>query len=234
MKNVNDVEELYDSGYVGWNDWFICPVCDKKYKTKSGVDKHMEKRDCFDVVSLFKGTRAEFLAYGLYKELCSIFNKKATFNSFKKSSSHKRMLRYMALLEIEKLTTHRESYMAFVVSKYRAKTIAQTISRACLQSYMKEYKKHFHTYGDIDFPNQRIPLLELYHASDDMYFDITRDIETNILSVSDAMNDPAMVTIIESSNMPLDYKDRIMYLRNTMNLENKDDRQKKTSRISNK
>ena len=56
---LNNVDELYNSGLIVTDDGWKCPVCEKNYKINGFAQKHLDKRDCFTMVHLFRDTDLE-------------------------------------------------------------------------------------------------------------------------------------------------------------------------------
>jgi hypothetical protein len=90
----NNIESLYDRYIIKVNfpeETFICPVCNKKFKTEKGATAHMEKKDCHSMLSLCSGTIYEDT--GL--RFCNDNDIKLTINTFRKSKIYSSVLKFI-------------------------------------------------------------------------------------------------------------------------------------------
>lgn len=74
---INDVDKLYQGALIESDEGFRCNVCGKVYKKLKSAQDHINKKDCYNALDLFKNTQNEIGAYSLYKSVIGEFNPSA-------------------------------------------------------------------------------------------------------------------------------------------------------------
>lgn len=207
FKNMNDIESTYDSGLIEERDKFRCPVCEKTYKQRKSGEKHIARRDCADLKSLFKGTITEMYAYQVYRDiLLELYKKEASFVGFRKSPAYKPSLRYMAFLEYYGITGHTIAFAiwAYMVKDFKHPT--QLLTHCTKKSVLDEYIACINHYELID----SVPFVKKFVENIDEYdnpsLELIRGLEKAKMCVYDIVRIPEILDVF--SNMPVDYKER--------------------------
>ena len=152
IKPTNDIDKLYDSGLIENDDGtFSCPVCNKVYKRRKSAEEHLESRDCFSLLDMFKDTANEMKGYGLYKGLILSANPKArtTINTFRKSKYYNSVMRYVSFAGIHELKERTSEYLDWLIEFKNFSNINGLLSNAIKESFLREFRLFLQKHGHI-------------------------------------------------------------------------------------
>ena len=209
----NDIDSLYSKEPIEQTDGsFQCPVCMKKYKSIKGVNKHMEKRDCFSYLALLKDTMMELSCYQLYKLLMAEeeSNRLITVSSFRKSSYYKNIAKFMIFCKLHEVKNI-NSYLRFI--NHKGFNSAQGILKGGIkESVLRDYRfyQQLNAKDEIDSAE----FLDRYEKdllTDDNF--MVRSLEKShiglvyLLFGQDRIDFDSRV-----QNLPIDYQERVFEL----------------------
>lgn len=151
IKTMNDIDSLYDGkAPISDGGSFICPVCNKTYKTEKGCISHIEKRDCYDIGNLFENTLREANALSLYKDIMADVspNARTSISYFRKSKRYKPLLKYTLVCTTYEIDNCR-LYYAWIRDVKGHKHINSILSAASKESYIREYRSFLRENPDL-------------------------------------------------------------------------------------
>lgn len=208
IKTINDVEALYEKGMkLHKNGLYECPVCGKTYKTKSGADAHIAKRDCYSLQDLYKDTVHEVKAYALYREFVAELQPKSRVNiaSFRKSNMYNPITRFTLFCTLHQIFSS-SLYVRWLNEIKGFEQVNLILSKGIEEPMMREFRVFLQA-------NDLIPSESFYEKheetlkTDDEF--LVRSIETSRLGViwyfkklGDDLQD-------RMSSLPQGYQDRV-------------------------
>jgi len=142
IKTINDLDKLYDAGVKEYNGMFVCPVCEKEYKTKKGAESHVSKRDCYDLQDMFKSTQMELMAYGVYKELIMAASPNANMDirTYRKSPYYNGTIRFVLFSNINEIAEQKQAYLTWLNEFKNCSNINSMLSAAIKESNLREFR----------------------------------------------------------------------------------------------
>ena len=144
IKTINDLDKLYDNGAQMMGGVYVCPVCNKQYKSKNGADKHIAKRDCYDLKHLFGGTATELKGYALYKELLP--EAKVDIRTYRKSPYYNSTIRFHIFSNLNDLHDQKESYLTWL-NEFKGCDKINTLMKAAIkESNLREFRLFLQKY----------------------------------------------------------------------------------------
>lgn len=138
----NDLSHLFEQGPTA--DFtkmeFECPVCEKKYNTRAGVEKHMKKQECAPAVKMFSNTLTEDLALAFFKETVGEYSPKqvTTVKALRKSKSYKPLMRFI----LHCMNNKTDPYMFFwwITNEKKPKYYIQALSLGMKDSILVQFR----------------------------------------------------------------------------------------------
>ena len=138
----NDISYLFEQQpECDWNKMeFTCPVCNKKYRTRAGLEKHMKQQDCAPATKIFADTLTEDLSLAFFKETVGEYNPKqrTSLKALRASKSYKPLMRYI----LHCMANKQDPYMFFywITKQKKPKYYNQALSMGLKDSTLIEYR----------------------------------------------------------------------------------------------
>lgn len=138
----NNIDSLYEQDIIEDEGRYICPVCNKSYKTEKGVKNHMRKKDCFSYQTLIKNTMLELTCYTLYKLLLAEMNSlgNVSISSFRKSGYYKPIAKFVIFCKLHEVKDI-NSYLRYINSK-GVNSIHGLLKVGVKESTLRDYRIH--------------------------------------------------------------------------------------------
>lgn len=154
---INSLDEIYNRVIVQNDEGkFVCPVCQREYKSRLNADTHIGKRSCHSQLDLFKDTALEESAYDFYKMAIGYFNSKArvSLKSFRCSKTYGTTIDFVMFCMQHHID--REMYLMWVKKNYKCKYFNQTLAKGnnesiTLRAYYSHLRKHEYLIDSEDF-----------------------------------------------------------------------------------
>lgn len=151
IKPTNDIDSLYDNGLI-YNDdgTFSCPVCHKTYKREKSAIAHLNERECYSLLDMFKGTTNEMKGYSLYKDLVTLINPKSrlSINTFRKSNFYNGVMRLISFASVYEIGERLNEYIEWLVLYKNFSNMNGILSNAIKESFLLEFRVFLQCFGD--------------------------------------------------------------------------------------
>lgn len=147
IKLSNNLEEIY-SGEVtkALNGGWLCPVCQKTFKTETGAKKHFEKKGCHTLKQLFMGTEFESCMYTFYKELLAVRGNRGftSLSTFREGSLYKPVARFLSFCIENGVDVYK--YMFWLVGRFGSDTpLVQLLGMGRKDETLRKYRAFLRT-----------------------------------------------------------------------------------------
>lgn len=142
-KLFNDLDTIYSEGMGKTliSGGYQCPVCNLKYKTETGIDKHIAKRSCHNYRHLFAGTLPEDEFYVLYKDVADIYSlPKMSRNVFLKSPIYTMIAKFYVFC-LNKFVGNVSDYITFLIREKRYPKPFQVFNFGKKESLVRLFRK---------------------------------------------------------------------------------------------
>lgn len=160
MKIFNDIDTMYSKTFYYDGKTYKCTVCNKKFKSESGVLRHLDKRNCHSERNIFKDTLSEKWIFEIYQMLLKINapNAHVTLSQFRKKKEFTAIARFFFFCHSRGLH-HPMDYMQFVLETYKWKFPVQAVYKAVDENVFIEYRKYRMKNGTCDEINEQFILI---------------------------------------------------------------------------
>lgn len=204
---TNDIDALYQQDiHKNSSGFFVCPVCSKKYKTDSGIKKHMSEKDCYDIKSLLLGTQIEQNAHEFFQSMND--DRRISMFLFRRNNSYKSILKFILFCivnEIQDVGLY-FSYVDQIILNGKCR-INKILSDARKVSMVRDYRVFLHKNPDnIDSDE----FLERYR--DDLIAEpkfLIRSIEKAHVAISVIIESGDEELLEAVNGLPQDYYNRL-------------------------
>lgn len=149
FKTMNDLNKEYDKGPQLVDGIFVCPVCSSVHKTKAAAEKHINKRDCYSLLDMFKNTMYETAGYGIYKQMMTEFYQKtATIQGYRKAKVYDSIIRFVLFTNIHTVADVRELYLNWLYNQSKTKHINKIMADGCKESNLNSFRVFLQQYSE--------------------------------------------------------------------------------------
>lgn len=205
LKTINDIELLYDQPIIEQNGQYLCPVCNKSYKTIRGAENHMAAKDCYKVKDMFRNTVYEESALEFMNCLSS---GRITVNIFRKSKMYAPLVRFMVSCSLHQVKSP-DVFFDFVdqIKGDRKKSTMWVLSQCMKETVIRDYRL-FLQKNDHLIDTKRF--LDKYRRElvDDPRF-LIRSIEKAHVGITTVLNSGDAELLEALDNLPTDYYNRL-------------------------
>lgn len=145
IRLFNDIDQIYQSGIIypdsSQNGKHQCSVCGKDFTTEKRALTHYNKRSCFKVQDIFKGTVSEDCLYEIYDELTVVTGgyrlSKARFGTSRYYPTTGKFYLYCYNNSIVDIF----DYLNYIINREGSTTYFQILSLGQKDSVLKRYRK---------------------------------------------------------------------------------------------
>lgn len=142
MRVFNDMDTIYARGITEQAGVYTCTVCQKEYKTYAGITRHFGEQNCHSYRNIFEGTATEELLYDIFKELMAIEGKHVvSVKKFRHTRSYTIIAKFFIFCYQNGVRDHFD-YLEYVLGNTKWKVVMQGVSKGCLESVLKDYRKY--------------------------------------------------------------------------------------------
>lgn len=139
LYHINDLDEIYNQDIIrNVEGDLICPVCRKAYQTMDGVQKHMDKRDCYSYRDAFEDSPVEDL---LVKIANTVYNRKTTKTGLRnKKKQYSDVAQFFVFCRKNRLDDV-EAYAMFLKLSYDKRSPGHILSVGRKNKTLKKYRQ---------------------------------------------------------------------------------------------
>lgn len=204
---IKDIDGLYEAEIIEKDGMFVCPVCNKPYKQRNSLVKHMNKKDCADYHNLYQNTVHETNGYHIYKYVLAEIapTSRTSFATFLKSNSYNPVMKFVTFMNYYNMYEHSEMYISWItVHKQSLKYVNQVMSIAVDHDLFEKFKLDNHALGLFD-SKTFIDLNYDRFLEDKEFF--VRSVEKCKVGVLDILSDDRFDPIMDS--LPAGLEERL-------------------------
>lgn len=145
IKIYNDINELYNQPVLETRNGWMCPVCEKEYKRRTFLNKHLESKKCHSIVDVFKNTETEMFgleAYQFIQEEHTFIRKINSLSQFRRSKLYKPIMESIVFWSQNKGSMHQfKFYILWCTRLVRSNTdLYKAIYSSKQEKNLKEFR----------------------------------------------------------------------------------------------
>ena len=144
----NSLEEIYSKGILRDGEYYVCSVCDKKYKKESNIIAHFDAQDCFKYYHVFKGTPTEERFYKWYMLSAALAGTRGyTLPKFRTSSQYTGIVNFYNFC-VDNRICDMTDYFKFVINEFKYEPLNAALLHGTTDMMFKRYRRNVGKYID--------------------------------------------------------------------------------------
>lgn len=146
----NSLEEIYKNGILRDGEYYVCSVCNKKYKKKSNIDEHFDAQDCFKYYHVFKNTPTEERFYRWYLLSAALAGTRGyTLPKFRTTPQYTGIVNFYNFCIAQRICDMTD-YFKFIIHEFKYEPLNSALIHGTTDLMFKRYRRNIGKYVDDD------------------------------------------------------------------------------------
>lgn len=148
MKRFNTIDDIYELGVLRDGEYYVCSVCDKRYKKKENIDRHIEPKNCFKYYHVFKNTPTEELFYKWYSLYAGLSGSVGYSKvKFRRTPQYSGLVKFYNFCMDHKISDMSD-YFKFIINEFKFEKLNSALLHGTSDIMFKRYRRNIGKYID--------------------------------------------------------------------------------------